>query len=122
MEGERRSNVRIPLSVPVIIYRDGAALAPGITRDVSSAGLYIWAETPDLERRAPVEIYWWMSREQRGAGQGRNMPMRARVTHRDAEGFGLRFDATDAATCETLHRLLAQSGELRNVSLEADNG
>jgi len=119
MEGERRSNVRIPLSVPVIVYRDGAAVAPGITRDVSSAGLYVWAETPDLELRAPVQIYWWMSREQRRAMQERNVPMRAEVTHRDPEGFGVRFDAADAATCETLHRLLSQSGELADVSLQA---
>jgi hypothetical protein len=122
MEGERRNDARIPLSVPVIIYHDGAAFAPGITRDVSAAGLYVWAETPDLEHRAPVEIYWWMSREQRHGQQARNVPMRAEVTHRDADGFGVRFDAADAATCETLHRLLAQNGELRDVSLEAGKG
>lgn len=122
MDGERRSNMRIPLSVPVIIYRNGAAVAPGITRDVSPAGLYVWAETPDLERQVPVEIYWWMPSDQRHGRQHRNAPMRAEVTYRDKEGFGVRFDAADAATCETLHRLLAQSGELRDVSLEAGNG
>ena len=84
---ERRSCQRFQLHLPLAIHADGKAV-PGFTQDVSSRGLFLYAEA-QLAEGAAVELTFTMPSEIT-LGESMRVRARGRVLRADSSQAGPR--------------------------------
>jgi len=109
---EHRYSTRFPVNVPVIIFYRKQPIAWGITRDVSSTGMYVRAVTPRAIDQNLVEICWPY------ANQTRSLPLeltsrgiRARVVRYRTDGLGLSIENRTAGHEQAIQALVAAAGQ-----------
>lgn len=103
---ERRHCVRLPVSVPVIIFNQGLPVASGITRDVSAQGMFVWTDAGELAQHSDVEIQCAPLSQPMTGVAPRYPRIQAELIRRQDDGLGLSLDETDTDTLDVIERLM----------------
>ncbi len=88
-KSERRSQNRIPAEVPVSIRSVGAETASGLTRDLSTGGIFLYTDA-SLQAGSELEMVLTLPPELMG-GEKQWVCCRARVVRVENGGNGGRF-------------------------------
>lgn len=88
MQMEHRSNSRTTASINLLIYKLGAPVALGVTRDISSVGMFMQTSYVSAGQDPVLEFELLYSRK----GPGGRQRYRALITKQRDDGLVLEFD------------------------------
>lgn len=114
---EHRCTERRPITLNTQIYRHGALVGTGKTRDLGLGGTFIKTRWVGYAENTPLEVKMTLRN-----GKGKRKPFRlpAVVIHHNGEGLGLMFHALDGETIQALWSTLFvadQSGATKLTAL-----
>jgi hypothetical protein len=110
MDRQMRLDVRVPVCLPVRLYRhDGDARppTPGATRDLSLEGAFVASSQAPWPPGTQLECELQLDAQ-------RSVVMAAVVTRRTADGVAVRFDGCDDEVLHHLASVLEQEMQRRH--------
>ncbi|MDQ2696407.1 MAG: PilZ domain-containing protein [Pseudomonadota bacterium] len=113
---EHRCTERRPITLNAQIYRHGALVGTGKTRDLGLGGTFVKTRWVGYAENTPLEVKMTL---RNGKGKRRQFRLPAVVIHHNGEGLGLMFHALDGEAIQALWATLFVAEQSDSTRLPA---
>lgn len=114
---EHRRDSRTTASINLLIYKSGLPIAIGITRDISTGGMFVKTNYGDIGPGSILEFDLLYSRKTPNA----RTRYRAVITEQRNEGLALQFDATSNEDARKLAAMVEWVAHAHEASGHGEN-